>query len=253
MEVDVAVVGGGIAGVSLAAELVQPGSLRVALLEQESQLAYHASGRSAATFLESYGSPQIRALTRASRPVFDQAGEAQAPLLSPRPLIWLAGDAHRSELDALVAAEPLLRPLDEAQVRRFCPAIRPGWAAAGAIETGAQDLDVAGLFEYYRRMASRAGVHIVTRARVSAGEAAATGWRLHTDAGELRASIVVNAAGAWADVLARRCGARPIGLTPMRRTVAVASTSEPVRGWPLVADIAEGFYFRPEGDALLLS
>jgi D-arginine dehydrogenase len=248
VDVDVAVVGGGIAGMSVAAELA--GTRSVVVLEQEAQLAYHASGRSAAAFLESYGSPEIRALTRASRPVL--AGAADRSLLSPRRMLWLAPEADVPGLEALLAAEPLLRPADEAEVRRMCPAVRPGWLGAAAVEEGAQDLDVAGLFEYYRRRAVTAGVTVVTGAPVHMGTSTTDGWTLRAGEGEIRARTVVNAAGAWADVVASRCGVGPLGLRPLRRTVAIV-TADVDRTWPLVCDVAETFYFRPEGDALLLS
>lgn len=250
MEVDVAVIGGGIAGVSVAAELSGRAGARVLVLEQENQLAYHASGRSAAAFLESYGSDEIRALTRASRPVL--SGAAGDRLLTPRPMVWLAATGDVAELEALLAAEPLLRPADEAEIRRLCPAVRPGWAGAAAIEDAAQDLDVAGLFQYYRRRALAAGTSILTGAELIAGESTTEGWRLRTASGEVRARVIVDAAGAWADEVASRCGVPAVGLRPLRRTVAIVS-ADVDRAWPLVCDVAERFYFRPEGDALLLS
>jgi D-arginine dehydrogenase len=259
VEVDVAIIGGGIAGMSLAAELVngaEPGGRpAVAVLEQESQLAYHASGRSAAAFLESYGSPEIRALTRASRPLFQAASaDPDTPaLLTPRLLLWVAPEEQIPELEALLAAEPVLRRLDEASTRELCPALRPGYLVASALEEDAQDLDVAGLFEHCRRRARRGGAQIVTGARVRAGSGGESGWRLQTDAGEVVAARVVNAAGAWADVTAELLGVAPVGLTPFRRTVAVASSDAVDRGWPLVGDVAETFYCRPEGSGLLLS
>jgi D-arginine dehydrogenase len=256
MDVDVAVVGGGIAGMSVAAELARHPGTRVAVLEQEAQLAYHSSGRSAATFLETYGSPAIRALTRASRPLFeafDADGEA-APLLTPRPLLWVAStDAAAAEVDDLVGAEPLVRKLDVAQAHQTCPALRKSWLRAAAIEEGAQDLDVAGLFDRYRQAVLRHGASVLKRAAVRAGKPHRDGWLLSSDAGEVQASIVVNAAGAWADELAMSCGIPPRGLTPLRRTVAVVSCEPSPQGWPLVSDITELFYFRPEGSALLIS
>lgn len=251
MEVDIAVVGGGIAGMSVAGELSRDGNLRIALLEQEDQLAYHSSGRSAAAFLESYGSAEIRALTRASRPIFD--GSAEPPLLRPRPLLWLAGADHVGQLDRLVTVEPLLRPITEAEVRELCPAIRPGWTHAAAIEVGAQDLDVAALFDSYRRLALTHGAVVRTRATVHSGHRDRRTWTLETSAGEIRTAIVVNAAGAWADHIARRCGVAPVHLSPLRRTVAIATSPAIDQRWPLVCDVAETFYFRPEGDGLLVS
>jgi D-arginine dehydrogenase len=247
-DVDVAVVGGGIAGISVAGELATEPGLRVAVLERESQLAYHTSGRSAAAFLESYGSPEIRALTQASRATLEAAG-----LLSPRPVLWLALEPVAAQLYDLVAAEPALRELSEAEALALCPVVRPGWSAAYAVEDGAQDLDVAGLLEHYRKLAVAGGVTVHTGVSILDGSRVGERWVLTTPAGTVRAATVVNAAGAWADDLARRCGLDALGLTPYRRTVAVVSAPGASRAWPLVGDIDEHFYFRPEGDGLLVS
>jgi D-arginine dehydrogenase len=248
VDVDVAVVGGGIAGVSVAGELSRESDLRVALLERESQLGYHASGRSAAAFLESYGSPEIRALTRASRAALDDGA-----LLAPRPLVWLAPPEQVGKLRTLLAAEPALREASEAEVRALCPAVRPGWSVLNGVEDAAQDLDVAGLLELYRRLAVTKGVTIHTGASIVDGQQKGSGWLLQTGIGEVRATTVVDAAGAWADDVARRCGLPTVGLTAYRRTVAIVTSAAVDRAWPLVADIGETFYFRPEGDGLLLS
>ena len=247
LDVDVAVVGGGIAGVSVAGELAGEG-LRVAVLEQESQLAYHTSGRSAATFLESYGSPEIRALTQASRATLEATG-----LLTPRPTLWLATEPAVAGLRELVAAEPAVREVVETEALALCPAVRPGWAAAYAVEDGSQDLDVAGLLEHYRRLAVTGGVTLHTGVSILDGSRVAERWLLTTTVGQVRAATVVNAAGAWADDVACRCGLDGLGLTPYRRTIAVVSAPGASRAWPLVGDIDEHFYFRPEGDGLLVS
>lgn len=248
LDLDVAVVGGGIAGVGVAGELARRPGLRVAVLEREKQLGYHASGRSAAAFLESYGSPEIRVLTQASRATLDATG-----LLRPRPLVWLASAGDASKLAALVEAEPTLRIATEDEVRGLCPAIRPGWSELSAIEEGAQDLDVAGLLEHYRRRAVVGGVTIHTGVSLVDGLRVGDRWFLRTSLGLVRARVVVNAAGAWADDVARRCGQRPLGLVPYRRTIAIANAPSVDRSWPLVADIGDRFYFRPEGDGLLIS
>ncbi len=273
MHADIAVVGGGIAGVSVAAELSRDPTLTVILLEQENQLAHHASGRSAAAFTESYGSPEIRAVTRASRPFLaspasittgepglaptDRTPEAtESPLLHPRRVLWVGEAAQVSTVESLLAAEPLVRPITEAEARTYCPALRPGWVAAAAAEDGAQDLDVAALFDRYRKVALRNGVSIVTGAGVHAAEPAGDGWVLRLTGGQDSATqvrTVVNAAGAWADRVAQACGVAPIGLRPLRRTVAIVSAGVVDRGWPLVCEVAEAFYFRPEGDGLLIS
>jgi D-arginine dehydrogenase len=247
MEADVAVVGAGIAGVSVAYELT--GSASVLLLEQEKQPAYHTTGRSAAMFLESYGGPAIRELTAASRPVFDAAGD----LLIPRPVIWVGRAADRAELDALHAANPGLRRVDEAGARELCPALRPGWCAAGLVESRALEIDVLGLHQHYLGAARRRGLRVLLDAPVRGGHRSAGRWVLDTGAGPVSARIVVNAAGAWADRVAQALGVPPVGLRPLRRTAAVVRAAGVDRSWPLVADVAERFYFRPEGAGLLIS
>jgi D-arginine dehydrogenase len=247
MEADVAVVGAGIAGVSVAYELTATTS--VLLLEQENQPAYHTTGRSAAMFLESYGGPAIRALTAASRSTFDAAGD----LLTPRPLLWVAGSRQRAALAVLASANPSLRPVDEAGARELCPALRPGWLAAGLVEPGALEIDVAGLHQHYLTTAVRHGLRVALNAQVRAGRRANGRWLLDTAAGPVRAGIVVNAAGAWADQLAASLGVPPVGLRPLRRTAAIARASGVDRSWPLVSDVGDEFYFRPEGSGLLIS
>ncbi|GIE94172.1 NAD(P)/FAD-dependent oxidoreductase [Paractinoplanes rishiriensis] len=242
IEADVAVIGAGIAGVSVAAELA--GDHAVVLLEQESQPAYHTTGRSAAMFLESYGGPPVRALTVASRAVFDAAG----PLLTPRPLLWVAPPAQFDRLEALAGSA--LIPVDAAE---HCPVLRPGWCAAALLEPGALEIDVLGLHQHYLGSCRRSGAEIFLNAAVRGGRRDGDRWLLDTAAGPVSAAVVVNAAGAWADRVAAALGAPPLGLRPLRRTAAVARATGVDRSWPIVADVGETFYFRPEGAGVLVS
>ncbi len=247
IETDVAVVGAGIAGVSVAYELAADHA--VVLLEQENQPAYHTTGRSAAMFLESYGGPHVRPLTAASRPVFDAVG----PLLSPRPLLWVAPAEHLDRLAALAAAQPALVPLDPAQAGALCPPLRPDWCAAALLEPGALEIDVLGLHQHYLGGMRRRGSRVLVNAAVRAGRHDRRRWVLDTAAGPVAATAVVNAAGAWADRVAAGLGVPPVGLRPMRRTAAVVRADGVDRAWPLVSDVAETFYFRPEGAGVLVS
>lgn len=246
-EADVAVIGAGIAGVSVAYELSSDRS--VVLLEQENQPAYHTTGRSAAMFLQSYGGPAIRSLTAASRPVFDAAGD----LLTPRPLLWVAPPEQVGSLAALASAQPSLVPLDPAGAVEACPVLRPGWCAAALLEPGALEIDVLGLHQHYLGGARRRGARVLLNAGVRAGRHDRGRWHLDTAAGPVAATSVVNAAGAWADRVAAGLGVPPVGLRPLRRTAAVARSAGVDRGWPIVADVGETFYFRPEGAGVLVS
>jgi D-arginine dehydrogenase len=259
---DVAVIGGGIAGVSAACELAAAGR-RVVVLEQEAQLAHHTTGRSAAVFLESYGPPAVRALTSASRADFDAApGRFGTPtLLSARPALWVAPLDQVDALEHLLAEVSTLQPLTAADARIRCPALRAEWVVQAAVEEGAADIDVLALHQGYVRGLSGAGGEIRRSWPVTGLRWGGAAWRVESakrpDApAVLEAGAVVLAAGAWCDQLAALARAEPIGLRPLRRTIAVCR--QPAEGaldpqGPLVSDAAHTWYFKPEGPNVLCS
>lgn len=246
-EADVAVIGAGMAGVSVAFELSADHD--VILLEQENQPAYHTTGRSAAMFLESYGGTDVRALTVASRALFDEVGT----LLRPRPLLRVARAEQFEPLEQMAAEQPALVPLDPAQAAAACPTLRPSWCAGALLEPDALEIDVLGLHQHYLGGARRRGARVMLNAPVLSGRHEHGRWLLETGAGPVAATTVVNAAGAWADLVAAGLGVPPLGLLPLRRTAAVARADGVDPGWPIVGDIGETFYFRPEGAGVLVS
>ncbi|CRK55609.1 Sarcosine oxidase beta subunit [Alloactinosynnema sp. L-07] len=240
------VIGGGIAGVSVAAELAA--TRDVVLVEAEPMLARHTTGRSAAIFLPSYGGPVVRALAAASLPRFDP------DLLSPRHMVWVATDEEGKDTIDGYLADGTAEPITTAQVQAMFPALRPEAVLATALEPGTRDLDVMGLHQHYVRLLRSRGGEIRMDAPVTALTSDDNGWRVTVGAEELRARTVVNAAGAWADRLAAMAGVPQLGLTPLRRTVAIAVGATPVDpAWPLVCDAANHFYLRPEGQGVLIS
>ena len=255
IEVDVAVVGAGIAGAGLAAEIA--GDLKVALLEQESRPGYHTTGRSAAIFIQNYGNDTIRALSRASAPLFREADRTlfPTPLLSQRGLLYVANDKSLAEHAELLSHAEGLREIaaDEA-VTRF-PLLRQDRIAAAAYEDDAQDIDVAALHQGWLKQAKAAGAQLLTDAPLTRASRDGGRWTIETPSHTVRAAVVVNAAGAWGDRVAAACGVAPIGLSPLRRTIAVLPAPEghDMRGWPLVADSGEGWYAKPEAGRLLVS
>lgn len=252
---DVAVIGAGIAGVSVAARLST--DRRVVLVEQESQVAAHTTGRSAAVFVESYGSPEIRVLTAASRADFDAASvdPNTPPLLRRRGLLWCARADQAHQLAELLRADPSPQHLDGSGLLKLCPAMDPDVIVAGALEPRAQDIDVAALVQHDLRRARAQGAELMTGATVISAGRHRGRWRITTSAGSFDAEVVVVAAGPWSDSVAERFGARPVGLRPLRRTIVVARPAamsvDPA--WPMVAAVDESFYFRPEGPNVLLS
>jgi D-arginine dehydrogenase len=264
MQFDVAIIGAGMAGASLAWRLA--GHARVVLVEAESQPGVHATGRSAAMFMESYGPPGARALTRASRAFYQHppAGFTDVPLLAPRGALYVAGPGQQALLDeseaSLRATGTAIERLDAAAACARVPCLRPEGVIGALFEPDAQDIDVHALHHAFLRGARQRGVDLWTSARLSGAryrhDSADARWLLDfADARQLQARTLVNAAGAWADEVARLAGVAPLGLVPRRRSAFTfdAPAGIDVRHWPVVGtlDDAEGWYFKPDAGRLL--
>jgi D-arginine dehydrogenase len=257
-DVDVIILGAGMAGASLAAELSP--HRKVLLLEVEDQPGRHATGRSAAMFFESYGNATVCALTRARRAFLEHppAGFADVRLMTPRAAMFVANADGLAKLETLVSgpdAAPTLRRLDAAGAIVRVPILRPEWIAGAGLDESGCDMDVAAIHQGYLRVARRAGAQLVLGAAEVALARQAGGWTVRCRAGDFAAPEVVNATGAWADAVARQAGVRPLGLQPKRRTAMTiaAPAGYDSRDWPLVVDVDETVYFKPDAGQLLLS
>lgn len=250
---DIAIVGAGIAGASLAAELAAHGAHGIVLIEAEDRPGYHSTGRSAAFWEECYGGPDIVPLTLASGPWLRENG-----FLRPRGALYIGREADEPALDAFIdrfaGTGVHIEQLGRVATERRLPGLRPEWTGA-VWEPACADIDVARLHQHYLTAAAKGGVTQLTRARVVAAERGGGGWRLTTENGEgIEARVLVNAAGAWADSLAGLAGSRALGIQPLRRTVVQLRTDPPpAADLPLVLDIAGRFYFKPESGRLWLS
>ncbi|HYG47455.1 MAG TPA: FAD-binding oxidoreductase [Allosphingosinicella sp.] len=249
-DADIAIVGAGMAGASLAAAVA--GEASVLLLEAEDQPGYHSTGRSAAFWAESYGGPFVQPLTTASGPFLEARG-----FLSPRGGLHIADSAGLEALAGLEAefGERVgFERLDRAALEALLPGLRPAWVA-GLLEPSCTDIDVAGLHGFYLAQARRNGAKLATGAEVRSLRRQGRGWSVETGAGRFSAGLLVNAAGAWADRVAAMAGAAPVGLQPYRRTLSQLRVDPPARAdLPLVMDALERFYFKPEaGGRLWLS
>jgi D-arginine dehydrogenase len=256
---DVLIVGAGIAGASAAYELQAFAS--VVLVERESRPGHHATGRSAALFAPAEGDRVTRALTRASRAFFEAraGGLADHPVLGPRGTLTVAPPDQVPALERLAQEiapfSPHLERLDAAGVQARLPALRPGWAAAGLLDPATCDLDVAAVHGGYLRGFRARGGTLLTDAEVIAlGGGDGASWRVETRAGALAAAVLVDAAGAWADAIARLAGASPLGLVALRRTAFAFEPSRDIDpSWPLVEDAAGSFSVKPDAGSLLLA
>ena len=255
MTADIAIIGAGIAGASLACFLSP--HARVTIIEAESQPGYHTTGRSAAFYSETYGGPLVQPLSTASRPFFDAppAGFAQGSLLHDRGCLYVGRAAALDEVEADFAGTPVrIERLDAAGVAEHAPQLAGAWAERGLWEPHCRDIDVAALHAGFLAGARRTGAELRCDAAITAIERHNGRWRIDTRVGAVEADMVVNAAGAWGDPVAALAGVPPIGLTPLRRTVVVADVDPaPSRATPLVIDADGSFYFKPDAGRLWVS
>jgi len=256
---DILVIGAGMAGASAAYELA--GSARVIALEREPQPGYHTTGRSAAVYTQNYGNREIRALTMASYSFFSAPppGFVDHEILSPRGALFIARQDQLTALDNAVAdAQSLvatIRRIDAAEALKINPALDPDYVAGAIFEPDARDVDVHALHRGYLKGLGEKGGRVVTDADVASIAFDGKFWNVETRVGKFSAPIVVNAAGAWCDVIAEQAGVRPVGLVPKRRTVFTFDPAQDgdIASWPLTIDIDETFYFKPDAGMILAS
>lgn len=248
---DIIVIGGGIAGATAAAHL--GATHRVVVLEQEDTAGFHSTGRSAAVWIQNYGPPDVRAMSGASRAFFETPppGFTDVPLMSQRPCLFLARPGQEAPLDQLLADARGLREIPVAEARAMIPVLRDSYAVRAAIEDDAFDMDVAALHAGFLRQVRSQGGQIVLGAPVTAIE---KGFRVVTPKGAFTAPVVVNASGAWASPVAAMAGAAAITITPKRRTACIVDgpASHDSSRWPLMGDVADAWYARPEARTKLL-
>lgn len=255
---DFGVIGAGIAGASVAAELADFGS--VVLLEMEDQPGYHTTGRSAAVFSPGYGPPPIRALTRASADFFHNPPEgfSDVPLLTPLDVIMVARHGQETVLETFlseVSIEGDIIKLSADAIYQRHPLIRHGYAVGGALDTAGSSIDVHALHRGYLKAFKNAGGALITQAEVRSLERRNQIWQIDTAAGSFSTPVVINASGAWANKVGELARAEPIGLIPKRRTALIidAPESVDVDRLPLVVDIEEEFYMKGDAGRLLIS
>ena len=253
-ECDVLVVGGGMAGVSIAAAVAA--DRNVLLVEADPQLARHATGRSAAVWLPSYGGPAVRALTVASRAMYDElSGECGVPLLTARGQLWVAVDEPSlAAVHRLVGQTDTVELLTANAARALCPALRPEVLLGAGYDSAAMDIEVAALHQLYVTQLRRHQGILLAGSPLHALRHEAGRWTAAVGADQIGADVVLDAAGAWVDRVAALAEVRPIGLQPRRRSAFTCPLPDGLHQaarWPLVGDAAERWYVKPEGGQIL--
>ena len=245
------------AGASVAAHLAEFAKVR--LMEMEHQPGYHSTGRSAALFSETYGNAPIRALTSASRRFFYSPPQSfcAGPLVKPRFVLAAARNGQRESLQAFIASEEngRLESISASAAMEMCPVLKRHELIGAALDRHSADIDVNELHQGYLRLFKSRGGVLATNAAVTALERYGGGWQVITSQDTTRAALVVNAAGAWAGRIADMAGAQSVGLRPLRRTACIL---DPPPGshsdsWPMLLDVDEQFYLKPDAGKLLLS
>lgn len=236
---------------------------RVTVIEAEDSIGYHSSGRSATMLHYALGNPLVRALTLASRSFFDSPpdGFTDVPLGRTMPVLIHAREDELpglDELDAAIAPFATLERVGPDEILCLCPVMRvgDGGAVAGLVDRHGLRLDPHALLQGYSRVLRSAGGRLVTGARAARIAWSQHGWEIDTDRGDRFAgSVLVNAAGSWADTIAKMAGVEPLGLSPMRRTIITFDGPDgtDVAGWPFVKTVGEQLYFAPESGRLFAS
>lgn len=253
---DVIIIGGGMAGLSLAARIAP--ERRVVLIEQEEQPCVHASGRSAAVFVPNLGDALVRRLTALSRALFDARDPAwhPDPLLTPRGLLHLVAERGRAEHDAAMDGAEGVAPITLEEAARLFPILRPDRFVAAFYEADVHDIDAHALALGWMKAARAAGAELRFGEPVCRIARDGDAWRVDTPGGGVTAAVAVNAAGGWADLVAQAAGLAPIGLTPCRRSIAALPLPEALAlrpRPPLVVPAPFGWYAKAEAARLLVS
>ncbi|MBL8650191.1 MAG: FAD-binding oxidoreductase [Sphingopyxis sp.] len=251
-ETDILIVGAGIAGASLAASIAP--FRRVLMIEAEDGPGYHATGRSAAFWQESYGGTGVQPLTAASFDTLAKPDPAfsDRAFLSPRTAVMLGRRNEAAAIDGFVAeftAQGVeVARLSPGALADQIPGLDPAWSEA-AFEPSCRDIDVAALHAAYLRAAKRGGASLAVRTPLLSARRGGGGWMVETGQGAIRAAVIINAAGAWADRIALACGSAPVGIQPYRRTLVQVRLGVPTpAALPLIGHIGGDFYFKGEGE-----
>ncbi len=251
----IGVIGGGIAGVATAAELAA--HFHVTVFEQEFQPGYHSTGRSAAVLHLAFENDLVHRLTQVAESFYRQPPEGFAQLAEPLDHVAFETYEKREFVEAFVDEWidrcPWLKLLDDKELHKRAPLLSERFTA-GILDVRSLRLDVDAILKGYRMLLATRGGELEGSRRVTSIERHPSTWRLTMSQGSVvDVDILVNAAGAWSDVIARAAGVMPIGLQPRRRTGVLVDPGMDCRAHPMCYRMSGGIYFKPEGSLLMVS
>jgi sarcosine oxidase, subunit beta len=253
--VDVAVVGAGVVGLSVARELRRAGVERVAVLEREPAVGQGSSSRANGGVRAQFTTRVNVELSAFSIGELERL-DRDTGLLGFRQTGYLLMTGTEAGERSLRVAFQLQRSLGVAvewltpeEVLGRVPFVRPDGLRAGTFHGRDGFLDPHGVVTALRQDAERLGTRIATGAEVVAIERAPGGFGVTTGTATLRARWVVNAAGPSAGLVAALLGV-DLPVTPVRRNLAFvrdrADPGRPVGLIPMCVDLDTGVLVRRE-------
>ncbi len=252
---DIIIIGAGIAGASVAARLAK--LKRVLILEMEDRAGYHTTGRSAAAYEPNYGPPAMLAFARASKDFLEQPppGFADQPILTWRNSLFVEGPEQAAHTEAMLANSEGLEELTFAAAKTMMPVLREGYASRFFRDPGTADIDVDVLHRGFLKMAKSLGGELAVSAPATFITRKDGNWHVETPKGAFTAPIIVNAAGAWGDVIAQLAGVKPVGLVPKRRSIGIVPLPKGIDAstWPFMSDIGETWYCKQQSGKMMVS
>jgi len=253
------IIGAGFAGAATAYHLSRRGVSDILLLEQEAIPGFHSSGRNAAMIRQCVPDPNLLALARdGSRFLRNLPHDWPEPVQFKQNGSLLLGSGEGwaklqrdAELGRSLGVEMELWTPEQA--KRHVPVLKEA-EFDGAAWCGTDGvLDIHALLSGYLKAASAKGARIRYASVVQSIDAAEDGLTVVVNGETVKARVVINASGAWANTIARLAGASVLPLRPCRRHLFVSPPLDWVdRSWPFVWDVTHDIYFRPEGEGLLL-
>lgn len=256
-DLEVAILGAGLAGSALAAHLQAKGVGPVALLDPRT-VAAGATGRAAGIVTQQLWNDWDVGVARETQQEYERRARALGPGTYRRTgfLRWTHRAEYRASLQAAARRFARLgvpvRRLEVDALRALFPWARFEEGASGLHSEEDACVNPTDLAADYVAEVARAGARVELGQQVPVPRRTDGGWELELRSGRLRARRVVIAAGAWSKALGLALGHR-LAIAPYRTQAALLRPSRaPPESWPAAHDIDLDVYLRPEESGRIL-